>query len=119
MLIRINRLYHDFMSSEEMYEATRGIWRVGERRYKADYAFTVFKGIVKEVYKINQWYPALTTKYRSRKFLEEIKNIDSSNRWEFEGDIAEDYIREKYLEKSVIRYLPSFGGANPIIYVNC
>lgn len=119
MLIRINKLYRELMSPEEMYEATREIWIVGERRYRADYAFTVFNGIVKEVYKINQWFPACTLEYKTRAILEAIKTVDSSKRWEFDGQIADVSIREKYLDKSVRHYLPSFGGANPIKYVNC
>jgi uncharacterized protein len=58
ILIRINRLYRYGMSEVELYEATRGVWKIGKRREKADYAFAVFRGIVKEVYKITQWFPA-------------------------------------------------------------
>jgi len=52
ILITINRLYHPGMTPLELYETTRGIWRVGKRREKPKYAFSLFKGIVLEVYRI-------------------------------------------------------------------
>ena len=41
--ITINQLYHSKISNEELYESTRGVWKVGERREKAEYAFAVFQ----------------------------------------------------------------------------
>ena len=114
ILIRINKLYHDSMTAEEMYEATRGVWRVGPRKDEADYAFTVYKGEVKEVYKINSWLPAGTLLYSTRPRTD----IELESRWEFDGSLAEDAIRKKYISKSVKEYLPR-GAANPITYINC
>jgi hypothetical protein len=58
ILIRINQLYRSNMNSQELYEATRGVWKVGLRRYKAKYAMAVYQGIVREVYRIDRWVPA-------------------------------------------------------------
>jgi uncharacterized protein len=118
ILVRINQIYRDDISRDEIYEGTRGVWVIGNRRYNADYAFSVYKAIVKEVFKIHQWYPACTLEYKTR-VIGAIKKVDISKRWEFEGIVASDEIRSKYIGKSVKHYLPSFGGANPIIYVNC
>lgn len=49
ILITINKLYRSDMSGLELYEATRGIWVVGNRRNTVHYAFAVFQGIVREV----------------------------------------------------------------------
>jgi len=35
LLIRISQRYRDGMASDELYEATRGVWVIGERRYNA------------------------------------------------------------------------------------
>jgi len=44
------------MSPEELYEVTRGIWKVGERsRNQVEYAFSIFQGIVLEIYRVDQW----------------------------------------------------------------
>ena len=64
ILVRINQLYRYGMPDNELYDATRGVWRVNPER-GAKYAFAVFDGIVREVYEIRQWFPAGTT-YSSR-----------------------------------------------------
>lgn len=40
------------MTKRELYEATRVVWKIGERRNNAQYAMAVYQGIVREVYKI-------------------------------------------------------------------
>jgi len=67
ILLTINTLYRSGMSPLELYETTRGCWRVGPRRNKVDYAFSLFQGIVLEVYKIDQWHPAGTLEYETRR----------------------------------------------------
>lgn len=109
ILITINKLYRSDMSSEELYEVTRGIWRVGERnRNKVDFAFAVYQGTVLEVYRVKQWYPAGTLKYKTR----DSSDFKDSGRWEFSGSVAED-IRDQYVDFSVGK-----AGQNPIRYVN-
>jgi len=114
ILIRISKLYHENMTDEDMYEATRGVWKVGTRRYEADYAFTVANGEIKEVYKINSWLPAGTQNYNTRERID----VEIKGRWEFNGVLAEDDLRNQYIGKSVKQYLP-LGAANPITYINC
>lgn len=89
VLIRMNRLHHDFMGALQLYEATRGVWKMGPRRYGALFAFAVFKGVVKEVYRI-----------------------------EFSARVAPQSVRQRYLGKSVKRYFQR-GNSNPITYINC
>jgi uncharacterized protein len=109
ILITINKLYRSDMTKEELYETTRGIWVVGEtRRNKAQYAFALYQGIVLEVYRIKQWYPAGTLKYRTR----DTSHFKDSGRWEFLGSIATD-IRDEYIGFSVGK-----AGQNPIRYAN-
>lgn len=113
MLIRINKRYRNNMSPLELYEATRGYWRVSrENAEKVDYALSIYDGIVIEVYEIATWLPALST-FSNRKTsnTEELKE-----RFEFVGKIADDKIRNQYLNKSVSYYF-SKGEANPIKYL--
>lgn len=108
ILITINKLYRSNMSASEILEATRGIWKIGKRREKAEYAMAIFQGIVREVFSVQSWHKAGTLNYEWRDF----SNFKGSGRWEFEGHVAED-IREMYIGKSVGK-----SGQNPIQYKN-
>lgn len=109
LLFTINKLYRSDMTPEELYEATRGIWRVGRRRENAEYAMAVYQGIVREVYRVHKWHPA-SSKYRTRSDISEQK---LRGRWEFEGKVADEDIRREYLGFSVGK-----GGQNPVRYEN-
>lgn len=112
ILIRINQKYQEGMSGQALLEITRGIWKVGARREKAQYAFAVYQGIVKEVYRIKSWHPQGTLKYQTR------KDFTSTGRWEFDGELAPQDIRDKYVDESVSEFFPR-NAQNPIKYVNC
>lgn len=115
ILINISQLYRYGMSDLELYDATRGIWKVGSRRDKAAFAFCVYGGIVREAYSISAWVPAGSTMTR-RDFSE--KDYRLVERYEFVGKVAPEEMRKKYLGKSVRQYLAK-GSQNPIKYVNC
>lgn len=113
LLIRISQMYSPGMSRQALYEATRGVWVIGPRREKAQYALSVSGGIVREVYEIHSWHPAASTPYKTRP----LHDVSYKGRWEFVGEVAPDSIREKYMDCSVSDYF-SKGAANPIMYVN-
>jgi uncharacterized protein len=109
ILITINKLYRSDMSPEELYETTRGIWRVNEKNMnKVEYALALYQGVVLEVYRIEHWYPAGTLTYHTR----DTSHFKNSGRWEFSGTIAKD-VRAKYVD-----YFVGKAGQNPIRYVN-
>jgi hypothetical protein len=117
ILIRVNQLYRYGMSDQELYDATRGIWDMADRKYNADYAFSVFMGIVMDVYKIKSWHRAGTTPYPTRPNM--TRNNIAPERlgfWEFIREPVSDEIRNKYRMKSVKKYLSS---RNAFLYVNC
>lgn len=113
IFIRINQYYRYDITETELYDATRGVWKVGPRREKAEYAFAVFRGIVREVYKIAHWLRAGSTFTTLRPKVDTLKG-----RWEFVGTIAPDEIRKKYVGRSVDSYFRAHS-QNPIQYVNC
>jgi hypothetical protein len=114
LLIRINRLFRHTMSSQELYEATRGIWKLSARRTKAQFAFAVFEGVVRDVFEIESWHRAGTTQYTTRP----TDGWENSPRWEFLGRPADVAIREHYVDRSVAAYFRQ-GQQNPVVYVNC
>jgi hypothetical protein len=111
ILIRIGQSYRYGMTEDELYEYTRGVWKVNPEKHKAKYAFAVYKGIVREVYRIIEWHRGGTTPYKTRKH----DDIDLTDRHEFTGTKASKAIREQYIDKSVARYFPD-SSRNPIKY---
>ena len=112
LLIRINRLYRHNMTPQELYEAMRGVWKLGSRCTKARYAFAVFEGLVREVYEIESWHSAATTPYETR----DAAQLTTNGRREFLGRIAA--IRDEYVGRSVAKAFPQ-GLQSPVVYVNC
>ena len=113
LLIRISQYYRAGMSSEELYEVTRGVWVLGVKRSEVRYAFAIANGIVQEVYEVKSWHPAGTTHYQTRSK----SDVDYPGRWEFVGCPGPAAIREKYVGKSVAHYFKK-GAANPVMYLN-
>lgn len=99
IIISVNRLYKRFMKPIDLYNITRSAWKVSKhRRDQTQYAIAAFQGLVREVYKISSW------------------NINSyGDRWEFVGEIAEQEIRDKYINQSLFNYIKK-GARNPIKY---
>lgn len=120
ILITVNRLYQRGMSAEMLYEITRGKWVIGTRRNKAEYAFAVYKGIIREVYEIERWLPAQIEESEARrKWVAETSadvEVKHKNRWQFEGKIAQKL--QHYIGASTENY-QVMGAQNPIRYVNC
>lgn len=112
ILIRINQKFRYGMSQIELYEVTRGVWKIGSRRKNVRLAFAIYKGIIQEVYAVNSWHQAGTLLYQTR------TDTDSPDRWEFDGVLASQDIRDKYIDKSVEAYFPP-KSRNPITYVHC
>jgi len=114
ILISVGKSYNRRMSEQELFEYSRGVWKVNENKHNANFALVVFQGIVREVYEIKQWHKAGSLPYKYRPASE----VNIPNRFEFEGEKAKDNIRNKYIEKSVRKYFTK-GNRNPIKYVNC
>ncbi len=101
IILNINKLYKRSMSGPELLNITRSAWIVAlKRREDVKYAFAAYRGLVREIYVI---------KPKSWKI-----NRDG-NRWEFEADVAEASVRDKYLNQSLQNYIKK-GNQNPVRY---
>ena len=114
ILIRINRVYRASMDANSLYDATRGSWRVGQRRERAKLAMAVYEGVVRAVYEIEAWHPAGSTPYATR----DVAKLRREGRWEFTGREAGQEFQERYVGRSVGAYLRR-GLQSPIVYVKC
>lgn len=96
LIITINRKYYSGISSEELYEATRGWWVIGEKRERVKFVLSTYNGIVREVYEVNDWEKV-------------------GKRCCFGGRIASDNIRGKYINRSLENFI-KVGSQNPVKY---
>ena len=109
IIIKINRSYKPDMSDLQLYDVTRGCWKISiPYASRADYALAVSYGLVKEVYQIFQWYQA------SEEIRETIKYDPEKEKGRivFKGKVASDEIRNRYLGKNV-KGLYKKGDMNP------
>ena len=108
--IKINRSYKEHMTKTELYEITRGYWKLNiHKAEQTEYAFSIHNGIVLEVYKIERWLPAGSVPRPT------LPDADiPKGRYVFVGEVAEK-IRNKYIGKSIAN-LYRKGEANPIKY---
>ena len=104
ILVTVDRLFRPDMSTDELYEITRGDWLIGERRNEAKYALCVYNGIVQQVYEIQGWLPVQAQGQDAETYI----------RWRFEGLVAQDL--QHYIGANVEKYV---GTQNPVRYVNC
>jgi hypothetical protein len=120
ILIRINQAFRYSMTSMELYDYTRGHWVLNpDNAQQAKYAFSIYEGIIQEVYEIAGWFKAGTT-YSVRENNELIEREAGERldkRYEFVGNLAEQSIRDKYKYKSVGGLFKK-GNSNPIMYLN-
>lgn len=120
ILIRISQAFRYSMTPTELYDYTRGLWKLNpERARKAKYGIAVYEGIIQEVYIILDWYEAGMT-FGVRQELgtkDRVSAEDLKGRFEFIGNLAPDKIRVKYKFKSVEHYFKK-GNSNPIMYAN-
>jgi uncharacterized protein len=87
-------------SDRQRYEMTRGWWKAGARRERAQWAFAVSDGVVRAVYRISGWEPAR-----------------AGNRWGFRGHRDPEMERE-YVHRDVSSYVGN-GARSALTYVNC
>jgi hypothetical protein len=119
--ISIAKQYPNVKNDDDLYNVTRGTWRVNRgRASKAEYAFAVYKGIVKEVYKIDSWRPATREIYvffakLAGKPESSVPQVINDGRSEFVGKVAPEAVRQKYVSRRLPRRFFGF----PVLYFNC
>lgn len=97
LLININKKFERKMSSDEIFEVTKGNWKIKiKKANKYKIVCAVFGGIVREVFEVDGWHES---KEKGRRY--------------FNGKVANEKLRERYLHKDV----SDFQNQNPIRYV--
>lgn len=96
IIININKKYKRFMSEKDLYYSIKQSWVLGIKKKNAEYIIASYRGLVREIYEIENWYQV-------------------NERWGFNGKVAEKEIRDKYLNNSLENYIKK-GNQNPIRY---
>lgn len=106
ILININRTYQYGMTDDELYKITRGNWPVNPKRHnpQPQLAFAVYRGLIKQIYRIQDW--SLISQGKDK------------GRWQFSGAKATQAISGKYIPGKVEKHFAK-GAQFPIKYVNC
>lgn len=118
VLIRISREWDRALSPVELYERTHQYWNCSPARHPAKYAMAVARGAIRQVYRIEKWYPVdlSTVQQDASRKRANAPLPKRTMRWAFDATVAEDM--QHYVGKSV-RHLQSLGSQNPIRWVNC
>ena len=84
----------------DRYAATRQSWKINPENAKGRYVLSVTNGVVKEVYKVDEW----------------TKSVDNPGRYEFIGKPADEEIAECFKGKRVPAEYVKQGSSNPVQY---
>lgn len=119
VLITINKNYQELKQQiksgkidnsqfeQEIYERTRGYWKIGLRRKKAKYAVAVYRGWTLAAYEISHWIEA---------------PIELQGRWGFIGKILtkDSPVYQELVDKLTYSSNDDYKAPqNPITYRNC
>lgn len=119
MIININNSYkiirkgsHLIPTVSDIYNATRGVWSMDiKKAMTKKYVLSVYKGLVIEVFEIEEWYPEKRGYTPSSKKHGNAKRLGCA----FNGKVAPDAIRDLYINKS-IKHRIQRGAAMPFRY---
>jgi hypothetical protein len=103
LMVNISRSYKPEASQNEIYEAAKEKWVLSPDKLKdIHYVVAEAQGMVQEVFEVDDWYPV---------------EFEGKTRYGFNGRVASDDIRDKYIHQSV-RHLRKPGDVSPVHYYN-
>jgi len=106
VIININKTYKRGLGMDAVYNATKESWVIAISRINSKslkYVLSEYKGLIVEVYRVIEWYPVDSVNRSGKPTI----------RWGFKGEVAEEDMRGKYINRSVA-HLKKQGTSNPI-----
>ena len=111
VIININKQYERGNSKDAIYKATKETWTIHKSRINnIEFVLSEYKGLIVEVFQVVRWYK----KERGYNFGAQ-KYGQTKIGYGFEGQIAPNEIRNKYLNKS-IAHVKKRGSAGVVRY---
>ncbi|WP_144277310.1 LEM-3-like GIY-YIG domain-containing protein [Mailhella massiliensis] len=109
LIIKIQKSYKEGMSLQELYDITRSCWRINPNDKEIKYVFSVYNGVIKQVFIPVVWIPGNST-IREFTKVTDVQKIDP-DRWEFVGRVAHE--KQNLIGK---RITLTRGAQNPCCY---
>jgi uncharacterized protein len=111
IIININRQYERGNRKDAIYQATKETWTIDKSRIKdLKFVLSEYRGLIVEVFEVRNWYE------KERGFNVGTKKYGQIKvGFGFEGQVAPDEIRNKYLNKS-ISHIKIKGSATVVRY---
>ncbi len=102
ILININKTYKRGTGTNPIYQATKETWLISEWRLpKIKYVLSEYRGLIVEVFEVENWYPKQRKKNKTIDKEKNIKIQIDVTGFGFEGFVAPNTIRNLYINKSV------------------
>lgn len=111
VIININNTYQRGAGEDAIYQATKGTWKMNAQKLQSiNYVLSEYRGLVVEVFKVHEWLA------QERPYGPNAQKAGETYMgYGFEGEVANDEIRLKYINKS-ITHKKKRGSANVIRY---
>lgn len=116
MIVRLNKHYRPGLTEMQLYDLSRGVWKVGTRREDVEVVLTMSQGIIRGVFIPELWHKAGTTDY-SYVPRDDVDSEEFKDRWEFTGKVAPSEISNLYLGKDASDFFKR-GNANSFGYLS-
>jgi hypothetical protein len=119
VLININRQWHRGLPANQskLYAAVRGEWVIQPKRHRAQYAFAIARGIIRQVYVIDGsqgGHGWVNLSMASR--FPELQKHQKGDRYVMTAEVASDLAR--FIGQSVF-HLQKPSARNPIRWLHC
>lgn len=116
VLININKTYKRGNGTNPIYQATKETWLISEWRLPhIKYVLSEFRGLIVEVFEVKNWYPKQRPKNKTIDKGRNVKIQVEVTGYGFDGVVAQDEIRNLYINKSVA-HIKKKGAAQVIRY---
>ena len=111
IIININKKYERGAGKNSIYEATKETWTIDKRKLnRLKYVLSEYRGLIVEVFEVEEWYE------KERGYLPSSKKFGQTKiGYGFVGKIADNNIRNRYVNKS-ISHIKRRGAASVIRY---
>jgi len=105
VLLSVAQTYKSYMDESVIYDVAKQAWSLDKNDQSkdvAEYALAIYQNRVVGVFSIDKWKRAMF----------------ENTKWEFEGKIASDDVRSRYLNKKIVRAFGE-GQYESFRYLNC